>query len=230
MRHAEILDGDTQRGGLADDAVTRRLDDAEAAVGFLALGRDQHVQRRAAGRRVRNVVHLAVGDGDRAGQPRARDIRQRSVDGAEQAGAGIAAFRHGDGAQLQVGKFRRLLRDRGPRRLGQSRAIADLHRGGLVDHQQADVGQVFAGLLHQPRTGQPEQQHREAGEPPDRAACPARGGECHHQQRQHAECGDQPERQQRIEAQGGDGFRGAHRDAYCPSRCNIAGTCTWSPL
>ena len=48
VRHAEILDGNAQRDRLADDAVTRRLDDAQAAVGLLALRRDQHIERRAA--------------------------------------------------------------------------------------------------------------------------------------------------------------------------------------
>ena len=68
MRYAEILDGDAQRDRLADDAVARRLDDPQAAVGLLALRRDQHIEWRTARRRVGNVVHLTVGDGDRAGE------------------------------------------------------------------------------------------------------------------------------------------------------------------
>ena len=70
-------------------------------------------------------------------------------------------FRHGDGAQLQVGQVARP----GPRCAARAAsasagAVADLHAGGLVDHQQADIGQGFAGFLDQPRAGEPEQQRR----------------------------------------------------------------------
>ncbi len=195
MRHTEILDGDAQGDGLADDAVTRRLDDAQAAVGLLALRRDQHVERRAARRRFRNVVHLPVGDGDRAGQSRARNIRQRAVDRAEQACAGIAALRHGDGAQFEVRQLRRLLGQRGPCRVGQARAFADLHGRRLIDHQQADIGQIVPAFLHHARAGQPQQQNGKAGDPPHRPARPAEGGDRDHQQRNHAEYCDQPQRQ-----------------------------------
>ena len=47
---AEILDRHAQGDGLADDAVARRLDDPQAAIGFLPAGGDQHVERGAAGR------------------------------------------------------------------------------------------------------------------------------------------------------------------------------------
>ena len=85
------------------------------------------------------------------------------------------------------GSFAACWAERGTRRLGQARAVADLHRGGLIDHQQADIGQVVAGFLHQPRAGEPQQQHGEAGEPPHRAARAPEGGERHHQQRERAE-------------------------------------------
>ncbi len=49
-----------------------------------------------------------------------------------------------------------------------------------------------------------------AGESPDSAARPPDYGERHDKQREHTECGDQPERQQRIEAQCGDDFGRAH--------------------
>ena len=48
VRDAQIFDRDAQRHRLADDAVARRLDHPQAAVGLLAVGRYQHVERRAA--------------------------------------------------------------------------------------------------------------------------------------------------------------------------------------
>ena len=172
---------------------------------------DQHVERRAAGRGLGNVVDLPVSDGDGPGQPRARDIGQRPVDGGEQPRAGIAALRHRDGAQLQVGQPGRLLADRGPRRLGQARTLAHLHRRGLVHHQQADIRQVFAGFLHQARAGQPGQQHRESGQAPQRPACPPHRRQRHHQRSDNHQPDDEPFRQQRLEAQRGDDFLGVHQ-------------------
>ena len=94
--------------------------------------------------------------------------------------------------------------------LGQLGAVADLHRGGLVHHQQPDIGQRLAGFLHQARAGQPQQQHGKGAKPQDGAARAPRRGERHDQRRENAERGDQPHRQQRIEAQRGDGLFGMH--------------------
>ena len=46
---AQILDHHAQGEGAADDAVARRFDDANAAVPFLAFGREQSMQRGARG-------------------------------------------------------------------------------------------------------------------------------------------------------------------------------------
>ncbi|MEJ0018165.1 MAG: hypothetical protein WDN25_16670 [Acetobacteraceae bacterium] len=189
MRHAQILDGDPQGDGLADQAVAWRLDHAQAAVGLLTLRRHQDIERRAARWRLRHVVHLAVGDRDRAGQPRARDIRQRPVDRAEQPGARVAALGHGDRAKLQIRQLPGLLCDLGACRLGQPRTLAHAHRRALVDHEQADIGQVVAALLHHAGAGQPQQQHREGGEAPHGAARTPERGQRDGEEGQHAEGG-----------------------------------------
>ncbi len=103
MRRAEILDGDTYCRGLADDAVARCLDHPEPAIGLFALRRDQHVERCTARLGIRDVVHLSVGYGDGAGQPRPRNVGQCAVDAGEQPRSRIAAFRHRDGPKLEVG-------------------------------------------------------------------------------------------------------------------------------
>ena len=73
-------------------------------------------------------MHLTVGDGDRAGVAGTRDIRQGAFDIGEQMGAGIAAFRYGDSAQVEVGQLASLFRDGGARGLRQTSAVADAHR------------------------------------------------------------------------------------------------------
>ncbi len=94
---------------------------------------------------------------------------------------------------------------------GEFGAIADLHGRGLVHHEQAHVGQGFAGFLHQARAGQPQQQHGEGPQPQDGAARAAGCGERNDQAGEDAERDDQPQRQQRIEAQRGDGLFRVHR-------------------
>ena len=155
-------------------------------------------------------MDLAVGDGDGAGEAGARNIGQSSVDRGKEAGAGVAAFRHGDGAQFQVRQFGGLLGDGGAGGFGQSGAVADLHRGGAVHHQKADIRQRLSCFLHQARAGEPEQQHGEGGESQDGAAGAAPGGEGDDQQGDEAEDGDEPDRQQRVEAERGDGLFGVH--------------------
>ncbi len=200
MRHTEILDRDPQRHGMTDNSVRGSLDDAQAAVDLLSSRRDEHVERHAARRGLGNVVHLAVGDGDDPGEPRARNVGERAVDRREQPRSGVAAFGHGDRAQLQVGQLRRLLLDGAVRRLGEARAVADLHRGGLVDHEETHIRQGFARLLHEARSGEPKQQHREGKTPPDGPARPTPGRGREHQDAQKSEQRDEPYGNQRVEA------------------------------
>ena len=225
--HAEIVDRDAQHHGLADDPVGGRLDDAEPAVGLLALGGQQEMERR--GRRGGgDVMHLAIGESDDAGEPRARDLGERPIHGREQARAVMAAFRHGDGAELEVGQLRGLRLDAGDRGIAERDAVAGVHRGGVVHHEEADIGQAFARLLHEARPGEPGEQHGEGEAAPQRAARAPQQSEAEHGEAEDAERAEHPEGQRRIEADRGDRLIEMH--AYCPSRSRMAGTCTWSPL
>ena len=156
----------------------------------------------------------------------ARNVGQRAVDRREQPRAGIAAFRHRDRAQLQIGQLRRLLpRSRAAGGLGQARAVADLHarRSGRPPagrHRAASRGSPA------PDAGRPAKaaarRRRRAARPCPRARRQSRERE--HQAHRSAEQRDQPDGKQRVEA---DARRSPVRDAcYCPSRSRIAGTCT----
>ena len=158
------------------------------------------------GARVGDVVHLAVGDGDRAGQARARDVGQRAVDRAEQARAGVAALRHGDGAQLQVraasppaGSMR------GARRLGQPRRD---RRSASTPSGRPPAGRYRAGCRGSPAPARgPASQSSSTAKPASRQTVPRarrNAASATTSSGDHAERGDQPERQQRLEAQCGD--------------------------
>jgi hypothetical protein len=153
---SQIVDRNAQGDGLADDAIARCLDHPQAAVGLLALGGQQQVQRRAAGCGLRHVVQLAVGDRDRPREPGPRDIRQRPVDLREQRSSRVARLRHRDRSQFQVRQARGLRLDRLPSSVGEFCPVADLHGCRLVDDQQADIAQRLARLLHQPWAAQPQ--------------------------------------------------------------------------
>ena len=160
VSHAQVFDDRLHCDRLANQAVGWRLDHPHPAVGFLAGGCDQHVQRGVIQdfRRLldaRRVVDLAIGNQDRTGKAATRDIGQSAVDGGEQIGPGVAAFRYHHGAQFQAADMAGLFGDVGAGGLGQTGALADLHRGGLIDHQQADIGQAFPAFPHQHGTAQP---------------------------------------------------------------------------
>ena len=100
-----------------------RLDDADAAVGLLALGGDQDVDG-ASGGRGGDVVDLAVGEGDDAGQAGAGDVGQGAVYRGEQGGAVVAALRHVHRAEFQVRDVRRLLLQAGAGGVAEGGAVA----------------------------------------------------------------------------------------------------------
>ena len=109
------------------DVVVGAQGQSDHHVGLLALGGDQNVQRGAHAIAIgviairgvvgligtRQVVHLAVSDGDDAAQAAARDVGQSPVDRGEQPGSSASGFRDRDGAQLEIRKLSRLLLDRG---------------------------------------------------------------------------------------------------------------------
>ncbi len=223
--HPQILDRDPDGHVMPDQAEGRRLHNAQPAVGFLAAGRDQHMQRRWQRHRGR-VVHLPIGERHDAGEARLRDIRQRPVDRGKELGSVMAAFLDHDGAQLQVRHPRGLGGQRRPGSVTQRGAVADLHRGRLVHDQQADVGQGIPCLPHQTWARKPQQQHAERQGTPRRPTRPAKYGRQQCDQAQRRECRERRPGQCRIEPQCGVGLFKPH----WPSRSRMAGTWTWSPL
>jgi hypothetical protein len=154
-------------------------------------------------------VHLPIRQRDDAGQPRARDLSQRPLHAGEEARALVAALRHLDGAQLELGQAGGAGLDGGAGGLDLRGAGAD-DAGGFaaVHHQQGDVGPRLARLLDQARVGQRQQQQGEGAgaqrQPARRAdAQPAprvapHAGQQQREQREHAERGQQPGRQGRA--------------------------------
>ena len=88
---------------------TGRLEDLDAAVELVRAGRSAArapAHRSPAPRRLRHVVHLAVGDHDDAGQPVRRRVGERAVEVGEQlvpAAASPVGLRRGDPVHLQIG-------------------------------------------------------------------------------------------------------------------------------
>ena len=92
---------------LADDAVARRLDEFDAALPLALMAGDQRMQRRVEAERRGgrgNVVHVAVGDHDRAADPLGRRVGERAAQRGEQPRAlGVRFLARGfDNAQIDV--------------------------------------------------------------------------------------------------------------------------------
>ena len=136
--------------------------------------------------------------------------RARSI-GGEQAGAGVAGFGHGDGAEFEVGQVSGLRFHRLAGGVGQLRAVADLHGGGLVDDQQADVAQGLAGFLDQPGAGEPEHQDGEGGQAERGALALRQRARATRASARTARTVISQTGQQGIEAEGGDDLFGAHQ-------------------
>ena len=149
-----------------------------------------------------------------------------AVDSRKEGGAIATAFGHDDGAHLEVRQSSRLLRQLGESGVAGGGAVADPHGVGLVDDDEADIGEGVAGLFDEAGAGEPEQQDGEGEGAPDRAAgAPQQsGGEGDDANR--SEKAEQPERDRRVEAEGRIGLREPH----WPKRSRMAGTWTWSPL
>src|SRR5580698_10260098 len=75
---------------LADDTVTRRLNQLDASLSLAFVASDQRVQRRVETKRsrgLRNVVRVAVGDDDRAANPLGRCVGERAAQSSEKFGS-----------------------------------------------------------------------------------------------------------------------------------------------
>ena len=175
-----------------------------AAVGLARSAGQQRVEGRVDRGRLRRVMRLAVGEGDDAGEARARHVRQRPLQRGEQARALVAGLRHLDGAELQLRQAARARLDRLPRRLDLRRAVADAGAVAAVHQQQRDIGPGLPGFLDEARVGQGEQQQREHPGAQPRAARAAPEGRHQRDRRQGAEGDQQPERQDGGEVDAGD--------------------------
>ena len=221
---AQILHHRPQRHILADNAIAGGGDHAHAPIRLFALGGEQHVQWHAVGHVGRNVMHLPVGCHDHAREAGGLDVREGVIDGTEQPGAVIVTARDIDHAQFQIAQCGvmagHILGDGIACAVHQGAAVAQLHRGGAVEHQQCDIRPPLPRLLNQSRPGEPEQHRGESQRPPQRARCasPDRKGE--HQRAERGEADQQPVGQQRGEVQGGDAV------GHWPRRSSNAGTCT----
>ena len=87
---ALILDAESDRLRLTDDAETRRQRQHDPTVDFVLVTGNQRVQRRRqpqCGSIRRDIVHATVGDQDRAGHTVRRDVGERGRQCREQLGA-----------------------------------------------------------------------------------------------------------------------------------------------
>jgi hypothetical protein len=210
---AEILDDDAERKGAADDAVAGGFQNAHPSVPFLAFGGEQGVQRDGRGR-LRQVVHLAVGDGGDAGEAVGRDVGEGALGFGPELGAFGAALGDADLAQLEVRHAGGLGAQAGGGGVGKVGTVADLHGGGAVHHHQEDVAQALAGFAHEGGAGEPGEQDgiRGCAQPAAAGAAPDR--EAGGADAERGEQGQQRNGQAGREAEGGEGL--GHAGLLCP--------------
>ena len=191
---------------LANNGEARRIDDTELAVALAALSRDQHLQRRLQAhlRRRRRVMHLAVGDQDRAGNARRRHIGQRGVQRCESLGAIILAAGGGGDFGLpddEVGLARQFPADLRQRLFRLRQAITDAHALGAIHDHRHHIGQRHMIFMHQHRPRQREQQNGKSQPARPGAPRPRIKAIRRQAQRGQSQHGDQGQRHMRIESQ-----------------------------
>ena len=128
---------------LADDAEARRGDQRDAAVALVLVAGDERMKGRGEAERagiLRHVVDAAVGDHDDAGDAVGRHVGERRAERGEQPRAvglaiGLAGF---DDAHVEAGNMAQPLDDRGARRFGLLRPVAEILARALVDHDHGD--------------------------------------------------------------------------------------------
>ena len=160
---------------LADNAVSRRLDQFDAALPLALVPGDQRVQRGVEAKRRRglgNVVHVAIGDHDRAADPLGRRVSKRAAQRCEQfgpLGVGFLARRFDD-AQIDVSKRFEPRLDLVARLVGLPRPLADVLAAGTVDDDRDNVLERAPVLLNEIGIAQAKQQQRHAERAQPRAA------------------------------------------------------------
>ena len=213
---------------LVDEAEARRVGDLDAAVELVRAAGDEPMHRRVEAERRRlvgDVVDLAVGDHDGAGDARRRHVAQRPRQRAEQRGrravGRIVAGLRLDRAHLELGIAGEALLDRRFGLVGLLRAVLDRLALAAVDDERDDALQRIALLLQDHRVEEREEQ-RGDGEDADHRAAHARGDQRQRQHHgRHRQDGDDGPGEERREVD---------RPGHWPSLSSSAGTCTWSAL
>ncbi len=176
----------------------------------------------------RNVVDLAVGDHDDAGEALPRHVGHRPVERGEEPGAVVAGaglrLSGGDHANLEVAHPAEAVLERRQRRRSRLPAVADPLARRIVDDDDRDVALRRALFLDQRGVDEGRQQDRDSDRAPPQAPRPAPDAEAQDQRGGGGERGERKPRQQRREGE----REGAA--VHWPSRSRIAGTCTWSDL
>ncbi len=219
---AEIVDPHHHARRLSDNGEARRVDDGELAVAFVPAAGDQRMDRRMNGELVgrRRVMHLAVGDQDRAGDALRRHISQGAVQTGKKLRTIVLARRrrhHHALAHLEILFARELFADRGKRSVFLGAAVLDPHALRAVDDNRRDIGERTARLMHDQRIGEHEDQCREHQRTRPRAARPHRKGEDRQARADADRAPQEEERNLRREVDAG---------AHLPSRSSNAGACT----
>ncbi len=223
-----LIDAERDRLFPADHAEARRLRDHHLAVALGPRAGYEAVQRPtdAGARRIlRDVMNLAVGDHDGAGEALRRNVGERPVQRLEGARAVILRADAGlyfDGAEFGIGQPSdsrlQCLPGLGGPRCAASTFLAE----GPVDHRDGDVGQSFALLVTDGRVGECSKEDGERNGA-EQGAARARQGEGRDQ-------GDAKRAQDGQHRPGQNRVEGDAPAVHCPSLSRRAGTCTWSAL
>ena len=231
--------GDLDLEGLlaANKAETRGGDDLKPAIVLTRLTGNESMHRRLEAKRcggAGHIMHLALGDEDRAGEAVARHIRQALGEIGEEHGPvaiGVAGRRGGAyPADVEVGNRLQFLAEFLAEFLGAVGATGDGLALTLVDDDGDDVVEGLAILLLELRVGDREHEQNEARKAQHGAAARAPKEE---REQEHANASQHPEngpRHERQEFEGplhptGPTFRGGQeREPGRPCSCRSART------
>ena len=200
VEHAEM-----DRLVLSDDAEARRAVDDDAPVDLVVVAGEKHVEGRTAGQRLlagRNIVNLPIGQHDHRADAVGRHVGKRRGERPEQGRAVDGRTAAGlDGADLQPLERRQALDQGGARGFGRLVAAVEALAGALVDDDADHGRQRLAVLAERNRVEERKEQHERGDRPHDRAAHPAVEAGEQEDQRGDARSDQQPDGQQRLEAE-----------------------------